>query len=124
MAAVLLIIGVMVSGCDKEADAKSKAATPNAQEASGNPITAPVDYLGAVGAAQKQAVKTVDLTTFSQAVQAFQAGEDRLPASLSELVTEGYLPRLPDAPKGMRFEYNPSSGQVRLVAAPAPPVRP
>lgn len=62
--------------------------------------TAPVDYLGAVGAAQKQAQRFGDLNPVQQAVRTFKAGEDRMPANLQELVTEGYLPKLPVPPKG------------------------
>ncbi|MEI2731105.1 MAG: hypothetical protein V9G08_03700 [Dermatophilaceae bacterium] len=120
-----VVVSLTMAGCG---DSKSKTAekTPAAppQQGAGNPLTAPVDYLGAVGAAQRQAAKTVDLTSLTQAVQAFQAGEERLPKSLQELVTEGYLPRLPAPPKGMQWAYQPQSGQVRVVPLPAAPTAP
>lgn len=116
---VVAFLGMGWTGCGKPPSGSNQAGS-NAPAKSGggaNPLTAPVDYLGAVGAAQKQAVKVVDLTTLQQAIQAFQAGEDRLPSSLQELVTEGYLPRLPATPAGMRFAYDAQRGQVRLVPA-------
>lgn len=123
MVPVLLIAVASVAGCGKESEsaAGSKGREPGG---AGNPLTAPVDYLGAVGAAQRHAEKVADLVPLQHAVQAFQAGEDRLPSNLRELVTEGYLPKLPDAPRGTRIEYNPQTGQVRIVAAPRPPAGP
>lgn len=119
----ILILG-LAAGCG---DSQSKSAKKEAAPApatpggAGNPLTAPVDYLGAVGAAQRQAATTVDLTSLRQAVQAFQAGEERLPKNLQELVSERYLPRLPSAPRGMQWAYQPGSGQVRAVPIPGPP---
>jgi hypothetical protein len=103
------------AGCGEKSGTDGKNAS-----GAGNPITAPVDYLGAVGAAQKQAQRVADLTPVQQAVQAFQAGEDRLPATLQELVSEGYLARLPTPPRGAQLAYNPTTGQVKFVPAPVP----
>lgn len=126
--ATLGVLSVLWAGCgDSGSKSAKKEASPAAQEpaaprqGAGNPLTAPVDYLGAVGAAQRQAATTVDLTSLRQAVQAFQAGEERLPKNLQELVTEGYIPRLPSPPRGMQWAYQPGSGQVRAVPVPTPP---
>ncbi|MBL9135450.1 MAG: hypothetical protein JNK85_06260 [Verrucomicrobiales bacterium] len=113
--AMLVVMAFVFPGCGKEDAAPAQATN----QASGNPLTAPVDYLGAVGSAQKQAERVVDLANIQRAVQAFQAGEERLPTSLQELVTEGYFPRLPSAPKGMAYAYHPQSGRVTLVPATA-----
>lgn len=114
IAGVLVLL--LVLGCDAKKPAAPPAST-NAAAASGNPLTAPVDYLGAVGKAQKKAANTTDLLTVQQAIRAFEAGEERAPASLDELVTEGYLPRLPAAPKGMTWSYDPGRRAVTLVPA-------
>lgn len=116
---------LLLAGCGPS-NSKPADETPAAaqKQGAGNPLTAPVDYLGAVGAAQKQAARTVDMTSLTQAVRAFQAGEDRLPNTLQELVSEGYLPRLPAPPKGSQWAYQPQSGRVALVPAPAPPLPP
>ena len=57
-----------------------------------------------------------------QNIQAFQALEGRLPKSLDELAQKD-LPA-PPAPRGTAYDYNPQTGEVRLVpveeAAPAP----
>ena len=112
---VMVALVAVAVGCGEKSTTPAKPQEAPAKSGAGNPITAPVDYLGAVGAAQKQAVKTLDLTQVTQAIRAFEAGEERLPANLQELVSEGYLPRLPTAPKGMQFAYDSRSGQVRLV---------
>lgn len=111
----LVLAAGLLCGCGKQ----EASPAPATNQASGNPLTAPVDYLGAVGAAQKQAERTVDLANVQRAIQAFQAGEERLPTSLQELVTEGYFPKLPAAPKGMAYAYNPQNGRVTLVPSGA-----
>ncbi|MBK9138734.1 MAG: hypothetical protein IPM17_08235 [Verrucomicrobia bacterium] len=103
-------------GCGKDHRASGAASTN--QPATGNPMTAPADYLGAVGQAQKHAAKVVDTVQVQQAIRQFQAAEERLPKDLAELVKEGYLPRIPALPQGMRYDYNPANGQIRVVPAP------
>jgi hypothetical protein len=108
--------------CGKKVEPGKPAAT-NTPAAGSNPLNAPADYLGAMSQAQKLAVKTVDLNAINQAVQMFYAEEDRFPRDLDELVSRRYLPRLPQPPTGMRFVYNPQTGQVGLARTPpaAPP---
>ena len=111
---LILAAGLLLFGCSKKESAPAAQST-NAAAASGNPLTAPVDYLGAVGKAHKSAVKIVDLTSLSQMVQLFNASEGRFPKDLNELVTQKYLPSLPAPPYGMTFDYNPATGQVKVV---------
>lgn len=111
----LLTMSLAVAGCGKRDSAPTPPATN--QPASGNPITAPVDYLGAIGQAQKQAAKVVDLAQVQQAIQQFRAAEDRYPKELGELVKEGYLAKIPSLPAGMNYQYNPATGQIRAVPA-------
>jgi len=110
LALIFLVLG---AGCKKKEPPPTNAAkTP---QVGANPIKAPVEYLGAVAQAQKVAVKTIDTVSLNQAVDLFNAQEERYPTDLKELVTKGYLPRLPDPPFGMKFEYNPESGRVKVV---------
>lgn len=106
----------LLAGCGGKPQPSASTAATNT--ATGNPITAPVDYVGAIGQAQKQAAKVVELVQVQQAIRQFQAAEDRYPKSLDELVQEGYLPALPRLPPGLKFAYNPATGQVRAVPAP------
>ena len=116
---VCLLAAALLAGCGKNKPATT-AGTTNAPNSGGNPLTAPVDYVGAVGQAQKHAVKVVDTVQVQQAVQQFHAAEDRYPKDLDELVKEGYLARLPALPTGMEYAYNPASGQVKAVPAKQP----
>jgi hypothetical protein len=80
-----------------------------------NPITAPVDYLGAVNKAQKSAVKTLGTVSLDQAIKTFFEQENRYPKSLDELVSSGTLPKLPAPPNGMKFDYDPAAGTIKIV---------
>jgi hypothetical protein len=109
------ISGLAVAGCSKRED--SSASQKN-ETSSGNPITAPVDYLGAVGQAKKFSEKTIDTVSINQAIQLFYAQEDRFPRDLNELVAKSYIPAVPKPPAGMRFAYNPQSGEFKIVKQP------
>ena len=118
----LLAVGLVVTGCGKKEN-KAVAKETNAPAATGNPITAPVDYLGAVAKAKKVSEKTIDMAYINQAIQQFNAMEERYPTDLREMVTKGYLRSVPEPPYGMRFIYDAKTGQFRVVrqeAAPAP----
>ena len=108
---VLALAAFTFAGCGSKSDEPSKSSTSG-----GNPVTAPVDYLGAVVKAKKSAEKTVEGAMLTQAVQMFQAQEGRFPTSLDELVAKQYLNRLPPPPYGMRFDYDPKTGKVSVVA--------
>jgi len=118
---IIVGIGLLV-GCGQKSDNPSPAtnapaATPtNAPAASGGgPLTAPVDYLGALAKAQQSAVKTVDVASLNQAIQLFNTQEGRYPKDLDELVTEKYIGKLPAAPYGMKIVYDANAGQVKVV---------
>ena len=115
--AALLLAGGLVTGCGPKR-AKSDPAATNAATAGGNPITAPVDYIGAVGKAQKHSAKVVDTVQVQQAIQQFHAGEDRFPKDLEELVKEGYLAAVPKLPTGLKYQYDAATGRVKAVSAP------
>jgi predicted small lipoprotein YifL len=110
-----LALALAMAGCGrKEPDPPPK---PTNAPAASNPLTAPADYLGAVGQAQRYSAKAVDLASVSKAIQMFHAAEDRYPKDLNELIKEQYLPALPALPKGMKYTYNPANGQVKAVQA-------
>jgi|SwirhirootsSR3_FD_contig_61_1539282_length_611_multi_4_in_0_out_0_2 hypothetical protein len=108
LVAPLLMAGCLLSGCSKSGDQPAGAK-------SGNPITAPVDYIGAAGQAQKKSMKTLDEAGLNQSIQMFYAQEGRYPKDLNELVNPNYLTKLPTPPVGMKFDYNPTIGQVKVV---------
>src|SRR5213078_3956701 len=106
---VLLLGGLALAGCGKK-EAKPTASATNENYSSGNPVTAPVDYLGAIAKAKKSSEKTIDTVALNQAVQQFNVTEGRYPKDLNELVTEKYMPRLPEPPYGMKIVYEASTG--------------
>jgi len=107
--APLLMAGSLLSGCSKSDN------PPASSTKSGNPLTAPVDYLGAAAQAQKKSIKTLDEAGLNQSVQMFYAQEGRYPKDLNELVNPSYLSQLPTPPVGTKFDYNPTTGQVKVV---------
>ncbi|MDP6679845.1 MAG: hypothetical protein QGG72_13210 [Verrucomicrobiota bacterium] len=52
------------------------------------------------------------MANIQNAIKQFKAVEGRNPKTLNELVTEGYFPRPPRPPRGMKYTYNPKTGQV------------
>jgi len=103
---------LILAGCGEKT--KPSGQDTNAAT-SGNPFTAPVDYLGAAAKAQQSAVKTVDVTALNQAIQMFNVDKGRNPNDLNELVTEKYMPKLPTPPYGTKLEYDAAAGKVRVV---------
>jgi hypothetical protein len=101
--------GFLFSGCKK-----SQSSSGSTNTSAGNPITAPVDYLGAIGKAQRSATKVIDTVGIKQAIGQFFAVEGRYPKDLNELVTEKYLPAVPKAPAGAKLIYNPTNGDVKV----------
>lgn len=111
----LAILGLMLAGCGKKNEAPPASTTTNQSASSGNPLTAPVDYLGAMNQAKKAAERTVDVASIGQAIQMFNVEQGRFPKDLNELVTLKYYPRLPEPPYGMKFDYDPATGKFRVI---------
>lgn len=116
-----MIIGLILSSCsgrqEKETQAPEKPSTAETSSTeSGNPLTAPVDYLGAVANAKNRMESKLAISSLTQAIQLFKAQEGRLPASLDELVSKQYVRALPQLPRNLKYQYDPNTGQVDLVA--------
>lgn len=80
-----------------------------------NPVAAPLDYIAAVGKAQRANMSRLDQAKLVDAIQKFEAGESRPPKDLEELVTMKYIAAIPPAPKGMKLEYKPEDGSFMFV---------
>lgn len=116
----LLVATLILVGCSQETKTPDKAggSAPKVDinnNSSGSPVTAPVDYLGAVAKAKKTAEKGVDTAALNQQIQLFNAQEGRFPKDLNELVTMKYLPALPKPPYQMKFDYDAKTGQMKVV---------
>ncbi len=102
-----------LAGCAKKETAAKKPDIDN--NSSGNPITAPVDYLGAVNKARKTAIKQIDLAAVQNAINLFNAQEERYPKDLNEMVQKHYLGQVPEVPAGQQLTYNPKTGEIKIV---------
>ena len=82
---------------------------------SSNPLTAPADYVGALGKAQQSAKKTLGGVGLDQAIKVFQSEEGRLPKDLNELVTKGTIREIPPPPPRMKYDYDAKTGVIKVV---------
>ena len=72
-------------------------------------------YMGGLYQARQNAGKTVDLASLTRVIDQFQVDKGRYPTDLNELVQEKYIEKIPPAPSGMKIDYNPSTGEVKVV---------
>jgi hypothetical protein len=106
---------LVLAGCGKSDSATTGGATNSvSKNDSGNPLTAPADYLGAVVDAKKHSEKVIDVTSLNQAIQLFNVQEGRLPKTLDELVPN-YIGKLPPTPFGTKLVYDATAGTVKVV---------
>ena len=104
---------LLLLGCGRSTD---KPAQPtNGATGGSSPLSAPADYVGALGKAKQLAVKTVDTTSLNTAIQMFSADNGRNPKDLNELVEKKFIPSIPAAPYGMKLEYDAAEGKVKVV---------
>src|SRR5262245_36671687 len=76
-APVCLMAALLLAGCGGKSD-KSASGT-NAASGGGNPLNAPADYLRGLKKAEDSAVKTVDTSRLTQAIQLFNVEKGRNP---------------------------------------------
>lgn len=111
----LALATLLLAGCGDSSSTQPAAATNAAAKYdSGNPLTAPADYLGAVVDAKKHSEKVVDVAYLNQAIQLFNVQEGRLPKDLAELVPN-YIGKLPAPPFGTKLVYDAKAGTVKVV---------
>jgi hypothetical protein len=108
---VALAAGMVLAGCGNNQGASSQTNSAS----SGNPVNAATDYGGALANSQNLAVKVVDTVSLNQAVQLFNTTEGRYPKDLNELVTNKLIGAIPPAPRGKKLDYNPATGEVKVV---------
>ena len=117
---VLTTTTAILSGCGNNHSGTTAPATNSTLNSAtvstnhGSLITAPVDYLGAVVQAQKNATRTIDVSYLKEAIQQFNVQEGRYPRNLQELVPN-YVAKLPTPPYGYKLDYDASSGTVKVV---------
>jgi hypothetical protein len=102
-----VVAGLLSSGCGKKDSGSQSTNTSSSAN--------PVDYLGAVAKAKRATERTLDTVGINQAIQLFHVQEGRYPNNLGELVSKQYIGALPVPPVGMKYEYNATTGQVKVV---------
>ena len=106
---------LLMAGCgDGNSNPSGVSTNTVSKNDSGNPLTAPADYLGAVVDAKKHSEKVADVSALTQAIQLFNVQEGRLPKSLDELVPN-YIGKLPPTPFGTKLVYDDKTGAVKIV---------
>jgi hypothetical protein len=98
-------------GCKNE----KKSSKSSSDTSSGNPLTAPADYVGALGKAQKSMQNRLGAVGLDQAIKVFSSEEGRFPTNLNELVTKGTIGQVPPPPRGMKYDYDPKTGIIKVV---------
>ena len=112
---ILIGAGFFLTGCGDDNSKKTAQATNSqAKYDSGNPITAPADYLGAVMQAKKYSEKQIDLAYVNEAIQQFNAAEGHYPKALQEMIPN-YLGKMPQAPYGYKIVYDATNGTIKVV---------
>jgi hypothetical protein len=111
---IAVAFALVLTGCGEKSSSSGSSASANTNSSSGNPLNAPADYLRAVSKGQQDAVKTVGLSSVKSAIDAFSADKGRYPKDLDELVSQKYLPKIPDAPHGMKMGYDANTGTVSM----------
>lgn len=99
-------------------DSKPAETKQEPQKLGENPVAAPLDYIAAIGKAQKASIGRLEQARLVDAIQKFEASEGRPPKELTELVP-GFIPAIPPAPKGMRLEYKAADGSFMFVPVAA-----
>ncbi|MSR64293.1 MAG: hypothetical protein EXS18_00745 [Verrucomicrobiae bacterium] len=119
MVSSLAVVAITLFGCSKSDQSNSSAptqpsASTNQPDSTGQALE---KYGHTMATAKRTALTRTDLITVDRAIQSFQADRGKNPESLDELIKEGFLPRLPDPPKGKTYSYNPQTTEVKIVDA-------
>jgi hypothetical protein len=112
---ILVLTVSFLAGCGDNKATHGPVSATNSSSA--NPLNAPADYLGGLANAQNRAIKTVDIASLNQAIQMFNVSEGRFPKDLNELVEKKLIAKIPDAPYGMKLQYDATAGTVTVVNA-------
>jgi len=107
-------------GCPKKEppEAQKKPERYYEREVGKNPIKAPTDYLYvATVRAPRHAKEVVFLAELNNEIKQFWGLNSRYPESLKELEEWRGAP-VPTLPKGLGYDYNPQTGELKAVEVP------
>lgn len=90
--------------------APSAPVTPPVAEPAAKPPTAP-----ATGGSSRVVPGDQNLPALNIALKAYRAKHKQGPAKLDDLAKEGFIPFVPMAPPGSRYELNAQRSEIQLV---------
>jgi|SRR5215469_14707491 len=99
---IAAITAFLMAGCGS--GNSTNAPQTNVTANSSSPVTQPEIY----------AQKKVDVSSLNQAIQQYNTAQGHYPKELKDL-SPNFIPRVPEAPAGYKFDYDPNSGVVKLV---------
>jgi len=115
MKAIVLLPVVALSfltGCGQSGGSSTQSSTNAADNAT---KADNVPYIGAMAKAERSASATADMASLKPAIDQFQVDKGRYPKDLNELVAEKYISKVPEAPYGMKIDYDATTGAVKIV---------
>ena len=103
---MVLLVGSALAGCGKKESVGTSGSAPESARA-----------LGKATPRQYVVNGQIDLQALTATLHEYVLWKDKIPADLNELVTSGFLPRLPELPPGKRFaiERGPMRYGVVLI---------
>src|ERR1051325_1913944 len=114
----LAALAILTLGCSKSDQSQSSNASTNqpgvvaaAVNVATNQQTAGKEiekYGHTMAQARRKATIQTDVISVDRAIQSVRADRGENPKSREELITEKFLPRLPDLPAGKKYDYNPA----------------
>ncbi len=108
---VLVSVGLLFVACKRRTPAAPPApATPPVAEPVAKPPPAP-----ATGGSSRIMAGDQNLPALNTALKAYLAKHKKAPAKLDDLATEKFIPFVPFAPPGMRYELDAARGEVKLI---------
>ena len=112
-AIVLLPVAALffLTGCGQSGNSSQSSTNPAENAAKVDNVP----YIGAMAKAERNASATSDLATLRPAIDQFQLDKGRYPKDLNELVQEKYISKVPEAPYGMKIDYDPATGTAKVV---------
>ena len=81
-------------------------------------LEGPRDYREMLARARSKQNTAQNLEAMENAIHRFQSELARLPTNLLELTARGFLPTIPEAPRGQAYSYDPVHGNVKLLDLP------
>lgn len=108
-----LLALVFATGCGPSDSSQSASTTSTNRNMTNDGAFG--QYVGGLAQAKQDAGKAVDISSLKPAIDQFFVDKGRYPSDLNELITEKYITKVPQAPYGMKIDYDAATGKVQVV---------